>query len=82
MRRGYRPSRRPRRIGAEEVTRILSRGGVIAEIGGRHFIWRTPDTRRMKIGFVRPEVLDVLEAAHAIRRDTEMPGRYVAGRCF
>lgn len=71
--------RRPRTVGAEELTRILSRGGMVADLRGELCVFRTGDTRRMRIGIVRPATLALLEAEGAVRREEVLPGRYVAG---
>lgn len=74
---GYRPSRRPRRIRAEEITRILSRGGMVAAVRGELCVFRTRDARRMRIGIVRRETMAELEAAGAVCLDAS--ACYVAG---
>lgn len=73
------PRRRPRMVGAEELTRILSRGGVVAELRGELCVFRTGDSRRMRIGVVRPATLAMLEADGAVRRDDTDAVRYLAG---
>lgn len=71
--------RRPRFVGAEELTRILSRGGMVVDLRGELCVFRTRDARRMRVGITRPETLAFLEAEGAIRRGEALPLRYVAG---
>ncbi len=72
-------ARGARRIGGEEITRILSRGGMVVERGGELCVFRTRDQRRMCIGIVRPGTMEPLEAAGAVRREDGAKPRYLAG---
>ncbi|MFN4226057.1 MAG: hypothetical protein ACK4HR_07040 [Hyphomonas sp.] len=72
-------ARGARRIGGEEITRILSRGGMVVERGGELCVFRTGDQRRMCIGIVRPGTMEPLEAVGAVRREDGAKPRYVAG---
>lgn len=80
-RRGYKayPASRPRKVGGEEITRILSRGGMVIERGGVLCVYRTRDSRRMRVGVTRLETLAGLEAEGAVQREAGPPARWLAG---
>jgi len=72
---GYRAVKCPRQMGRDEVIRILRRGGILLQCATGWLVFRTPDSRRMRIGIVTRELAAGLEAEGLARRIEGTPPR-------